>query len=260
VLPAETIAVLNAVVATSMLTTPLLGMLYLRYVVPRLGARSARAADAISESNPVIVAGFGRFGQVVVRVLRGLGIRATVIDHDPEQIETVRRFGFKAYYGDATRMDLLESAGVRKAKLLLVAIDDPEAAMRMVKRVRQRFPQVELLVRAHSRTDAYEYAELGVPAVREMFASALDAASQLLLRLGYAPENVQRIVQRFREYDERQIVEQAPHRKDTKKLIELTEQGRRDIAQLMASEVALTHVEDEERPSRESGRQRLAQE
>ena len=266
VLPAETVAVLNAVVATSMLTTPLLGMLYLRYVVPRLGPRTERSADAISESNPVIVAGFGRFGQVVVRVLRGLGIRATVIDHDPEQIETVRRFGFKAYYGDATRMDLLESAGARKAKLLLVAIDDPEAAMRMVKRVRQRFPELELLVRAHSRTDAYEYAELGVPAVREMFASALDAASQLLLRLGYAPDDAQRVVQRFREYDERQIVQQAPHRKDTKKLIELTEQGRRDIAQLMASEVALTHVDepdaggDAQRPEREVARRRLAQE
>src|SRR5213080_1421185 len=148
-----------AVVATSMLTTPLLGMLYLRYVVPRLGPRTERSADAISETNPVIVAGFGRFGQVVVRVLRGLGIRATLIDHDPEQIETVRRFGFKAYYGDATRMDLLESAGAARAKLLLVAIDDPAAAMRMVKRLRQRFPGLELIVRAHSRTDAYEYAE-----------------------------------------------------------------------------------------------------
>jgi glutathione-regulated potassium-efflux system protein KefB len=263
VLPPETIALLNAVVATSMLTTPLLGMLYLRYVVPRLGARSERSADAISETNPVIVAGFGRFGQVVVRVLRGLGIRATVIDHDPEQIETVRRFGFKAYYGDATRMDLLEAAGIRKAKLLLVAIDDAEAAMRMVKRVRQRFPEVQLLVRAHSRTDAYEYAELGVPAVREMFASALDAASQLLVRLGYAPDNVRRVVQRFRDYDERQIAEQAPHRKDTKKLIELTEQGRRDIAQLLAADVALAPVDeddDPQRPGREGGRQRLVQE
>src|SRR5919197_617586 len=214
VLPPETIAVLNAVVATSMLTTPLLGMLYLRYVVPRLGPRSERAADAISETNPVIVAGFGRFGQVVVRVLRGLGIRATVIDHDPEQIETVRRFGFKAYYGDATRMDLLESAGARHAKLLLVAIDDPEAAMRMVKRVRQRFPGLQLLVRAHSRTDAYEYAELGVPAVREMFASALDAAEQLLATLGYERAAARRVIERFREYDERQIVQQAPHRRD----------------------------------------------
>jgi monovalent cation:proton antiporter-2 (CPA2) family protein len=264
VLAPQTIALLNAVVATSMLTTPLLGLLYLRYIVPRLGARSERAADAISETNPVIVAGFGRFGQVVVRVLRGLDIRATVIDHDPEQIETVRRFGFKAYYGDATRMDLLESAGIRTAKLLLVAIDDAEAAMRMVKRVRARYPELELLVRAHSRTDAYEYAELGVPAVREMFASALDAASQLLLRLNYAPENVERIVQRFREYDERQIPAAAPHRKDTKKLIELSEQGRRDIAQLLASELPLAQA-DEDAASQPRARgegkpERLAQE
>src|SRR5204862_2706817 len=110
VLPPTTIAVLNAVVATSMLTTPLLMVFYSRYV-GKAERAAERAADAIDETNPVIVAGFGRFGQVVVRVLRGLGIRATVIDHDPEQIETVRRFGFKAYYGDATRLDLLASAG-----------------------------------------------------------------------------------------------------------------------------------------------------
>ena len=107
---------------------------------------------------------------------------------------------------------------------------------------------------------------MGVPAVREMFASALDAASQLLLRLGYASDNVQRIVQRFREYDERQIVAQAPHRGDTKKLIELTEQGRRDIAQLLASEVVLAQADEheagagQERAGREDARQRLAQE
>ena len=245
VLPPTTVGVLNAVVATSMLTTPLLGMLYLRYVVPRLGPRTERAADAISETNPIIVAGFGRFGQVVVRVLRGLGIRATVIDHDPEQIETVRRFGFKAYYGDATRMDLLESAGIRQAKLLLVAIDDPEAAMRMVKRVRARYPGVQLIARAHGRTDAYEYAELGVLSVREMFGASLDAASRILVALGYQQAAAQRIVERFRDYDERQIVDNAPHRRDLQKLIALGEQGRRDIAQLLASEARLAPQVDE---------------
>ena len=245
VLPATTIAVLNAVVATSMLTTPLLGILYLRYVVPRLGERTERAADTIAESNPIIVAGFGRFGQVVVRVLRGLGIRATVIDHDPEQIETVRRFGFKAYYGDATRMDLLESAGIRQAKLLLVAIDDPEAAMRMVKRVRERYPGVQLIARAHGRTDAYEYAELGVLSVREIFGASLDAASRILVALGYQQAAAQRIVERFRDYDERQIVDNAPHRRDLQKLIALGEQGRRDIAQLLASEARLAPQVDE---------------
>ena len=238
VLPSATIALLNAVVATSMLTTPLIMMLYTRYLT-KVAARTERAPDAIRESNPVIVAGFGRFGQVVTRVLRGLGIAATVIDHDPAQIDTVRRFGWKAYYGDATRMDLLHSAGAAHAKLLLVAIDDPEAAMRMVKRVRQRYPALPLIVRAHARTDAYEYAELGVPAVREVFASALDAALQMLVSLGYERDDALRIVQRFREYDERQIAESAPHRHDIKKLIALTEQGRRDIANLLAAEAAL---------------------
>jgi len=239
VLPPATVALLNAVVATSMLTTPLIMLVYERYVVPRLDRRVERAADAIRESNPVIVAGFGRFGQVVTRVLRGLGIAATVIDHDPAQIDTVRRFGWKAYYGDATRMDLLASAGAAQAKLLLVAIDDPEAAMRMVRRVRQRFPGLQVIVRAHARTDAYEYAELGVPAVREMFASALQAAERLLVTLGYEQADARRIVERFREYDEGQIAATAPHRRDMAKLIELTEQGRRDIAQLLASEATL---------------------
>src|SRR5437868_6293320 len=244
VLPPETIALLNTVVATSMLTTPPLMMLFGRYAA-RANQREERAPDAISETNPVIVAGFGRFGQVVTRVLRGLGIRATVIDHDPQQIDTVRRFGWKAYYGDATRMDLLEAAGLRHAQLLLVAIDDPAAAMRLVKRVRARFPHVQLLVRAHSRTDGYEYAELGVPFVRELFASSLEAARELLIALGYTPDNAQRIVSRFREYDERQISESAPHRHDEKKLIALTEQGRRDIAQLLAAEAALAPQVDE---------------
>ncbi len=235
VLPSPAAAMLNAAVAVSMLTTPFVVMGYERFLMRRLD-QPVRAPDAIRETNPVIVAGFGRFGQVVVRVLRGLGIGATVIDHDPGQIDTVRRFGWKAYYGDATRLDLLESAGAASARLLLVAIDDPEAAMQIVKRVRERFPQLALVVRAHSRTDAYEYAEMGVPAVREVFGSALDAAARTLKILGFEEGNIERIVQRFKQYDEQHIVLSAPHRDDIKKLVALTEQGRRDIAELLAEE------------------------
>ncbi len=235
VLPSPVAAILNAAVAVSMLTTPFVVMGYERFLMRRLD-QPVRAPDAIRETNPVIVAGFGRFGQVVVRVLRGLGIGATVIDHDPGQIDTVRRFGWKAYYGDATRLDLLESAGAASARLLLVAIDDPEAAMQIVKRVRERFPQLALVVRAHSRTDAYEYAEMGVPAVREVFGSALDAAARTLKILGFEEGNIERIVQRFKQYDEQHIVLSAPHRDDIKKLVALTEQGRRDIAELLAEE------------------------
>jgi len=226
---------LNAAVAVSMLTTPFLMMGYERWSA-RQERRTERAPDAIRESNPVIVAGFGRFGQVVVRVLRGLGIGATVIDHDPGQIETVRRFGFKAYYGDATRIDLLESAGAASARVLLVAIDDPEAALAMVKRVRLRFPQLTLITRARSRTDAYEYAELGIPAVREVFGSALDAAARTLQVLGFEEKNAEKIIQQFKEHDERQLADNAAHRHDMSKMIALAEQGRRDIAQLLAAE------------------------
>lgn len=234
-LPPETVAALNAAVALSMLATPLLFMAYQRL---RFEPREARATDAIRESNPVLVAGFGRFGQVVTRVLRGLGIGATVIDHDPGQIDTVRRFGWKAYYGDATRLELLESAGAASARLLLVAIDDAAAAMGLVKSVRARFPHLAIVVRARSRTDAYEYAEMGVPAVREVFGSALDAAAKVLKGLSYSDTEAERIVRRFREYDESQMLRNAPHRHDMQKLIALTEQGRRDIAELLAAEAA----------------------
>ena len=150
----------------------------------------------------------------------------------------MRSFGFKAYYGDATRLDLLESAGAAHARVLLVAIDDPEAAIAMVKRVRQRFPQLALVTRARSRTDAYEYAELGVPAIRELFGSALEATLRTLTALGYEKDSAERIVERFKRHDEEQLARGARHRHDVSKLIALSEQGRRDIAQLLAAEAA----------------------
>ena len=257
-LPKEAVAVLNAAVAVSMLTTPFLFMALQKL---KFESGEERAADPIRESNPVIVAGFGRFGQVVVRVLRGLGIGATVIDHDPGQIDTVRRFGWKAYYGDATRMDLIESAGARNAKLLLVAIDDAEGAMRLVKRARRYFPDLPIVVRAHSRTDAYEYAEIGVTAVREVFGSALDAAGRVLGALGYSERETQSILGRFEEYDERQIVQNAPHRHDIKTLIALSEQGRRDIAELLAAEARSApqvHEDDARGDAERGGHERAA--
>ncbi len=245
ILPPTVAALLNAAVAVSMLTTPPLLMAYQRLVQPRLGRRAEREPDVIREANPVIVAGFGRFGQVVARVLRGLGIGATVIDHDPGQIDTVRRFGWKAYYGDATRLELLEQAGIAQARLLLVALDDPKAAMTVVQRVRGRYPALAIVARARSRTDAYEYAALGVPSVREVFGSALDSAGLVLKHLGLEEARVASILERFRDYDERQIRQNAPHRHDMTRLIAASEQGRRDIAQLLAAEAASAPEIDE---------------
>jgi monovalent cation:proton antiporter-2 (CPA2) family protein len=236
ILPPETLSILNAAVALSMLSTPLLMMVYERVLAPRFARVEERAADAIDEQNPVIIAGFGRFGQVVSRVLGGLKIGATVVDRDPNQIELVRRFGSKAYYGDATRLDLLEAAGARKAKLLVVAVDGPENAMQIVRTARKHFRHLKLVVRARSRSDAFEYHELGVPALRETFGSALDASELSLRALDFGPVAARRVVARFRRHDEEMLAEQAPHRNEVKKLIATTLRGREDLDQLLASE------------------------
>ena len=238
VVPRGTIDVLNAAVAASMLSTPLLMMLYEKVLAPRFTRAEERPADAIEEQNPVIVAGFGRFGQVVTRVLNGVKIGATVIDRDPNQVDLVRRFGTKAYYGDASNLELLATAGAAKARLLVIAIDDFDKAMQLVKRARRRFPRLKVLVRAHSRSDAFEYHEMGVPAVRETFGSALIAAEAALRALDFGPVFARRTVGRFRRHDEEILIEQAEHRDDIKKLITLSQRGRQDLEKLLTGEVA----------------------
>ena len=236
ILNRETADILNAAVAASMLTTPLLMILYEKVLVPRLEVGTEREADVIDEENPVIVAGYGRFGQVVARLLNARGIKTTVIDHDPNQIELVRRFGQKAYYGDVTRLDLLESAGAAKAKLLVVAVDDKDAAMATTLLAREHFPSLAIIVRAYSRTDAFEYAELGVPAVRETFGSAIDAGESALRVLGHTAHDATRLAHQFRRHDEELLAKAAPHRKDVKKLISIGRQGRADLDKLLQSE------------------------
>jgi len=236
-LPPGTLALLNAAVAASMLTTPLLFILYEKVLAPRLARGAESVPGVIEQANPVIIAGFGRFGQVVSRVLNGLRISATLIDHDPNQVELVRRFGNPAYYGDASRLDVLERAGLARARLLIVALDDEEAALRTVRQVRRRYPELALIARAHSRSDGYEYLDLGVPAVRETFGSALDAAELALRSLGHGPVAARRVITQFRRHDEEMMELQAPHRGEVKQLIALNQQGRRDLEKLLTAEI-----------------------
>jgi glutathione-regulated potassium-efflux system protein KefB len=233
-LPRDTLALLNAAVAVSMLTTPFLLLAYERVIGRQLAPPES---DVVDEGHPVIVAGFGRFGQVVSRVLNGLRIKATLIDHDPNQVELVRRFDNPAYYGDASRLDVLERAGIGRARLLVVAIDDGEAALRMVKQVRRRYPNLAIIARAHSRTDAYELMDLRVPVVRETFGSALDAAELALRSLGFGPLAARRVVTQFRRHDEELIEQQAPMRGEVRQLIALNQQGRLDLEKLLTAEI-----------------------
>jgi voltage-gated potassium channel Kch len=248
---------LNAAVAVSMLTTPLLFILYEKALAPRLAEQPAVPA-VVDQANPVIIAGFGRFGQVVSRVLNGLRISATLIDHDPNQVDLVRRFGNPAYYGDASRLDVLERAGLARARLLIVAIDDYEAALRTVRQVRRRYPELALIARAHSRSDAYEYMDLGVPAVREAFGSALDAAELAMRALGHGPVAARRVVTQFRRHDEELMELMAPHRGEVKQLIALNQQGRRDLEKLLTAEIHQRNPgRDEERGQSEARAERL---
>jgi monovalent cation:proton antiporter-2 (CPA2) family protein len=237
-------SLLNAVVAISMLTTPLIMLLYSYSTKHRL--KPDKAFDEIEAHRQVIVAGYGRFGQVVSRLLNGVGIAPTVIEYDPNQIETVRRFGFKGYYGDITRPDVLEAAGIATAKLIVIAIDDVEASLSTAKYVKEHYPQVEILVRARNRTDTYQYMELGLPSVRETFHSALVVGQEALKKLGFGAYQARRIAWQFQQHDEKILKEALLIRHDQQKLITHSAQSRQDLSDLLHRELTQRVGDDQD--------------
>jgi glutathione-regulated potassium-efflux system protein KefB len=235
-LPKETANILNAIVAASILTTPFLFMAYSKFVMPRLNRQANREADVIEERNPVVVAGFGRVGQVLARMLQARGHGVTLIDHDPNQIDLVRRFGFKAYYGDVSRLDVLEAAGVADAKLLILATDDMDATRETAKLMQERYPNLKLLARVRNRTDAFDMVELGVEFERETFRGAVHLGEKALVALGEPQHQAARAAHAFIEHDEQMLIKGAAARNDQKQLIDLANRGRADLAQLLTGE------------------------
>jgi glutathione-regulated potassium-efflux system ancillary protein KefC len=202
VLPGDWDKRLTLAVALSMALTPVL-VIGAEGLQRRLFPARAREADVIeSEGAPVIIAGFGRYGQIVGRLLFASGYKATVLDFDPDQIELLRRFGFRVFYGDATRLDLLHAAGAETAKVLVNAIDDVESNLRLVDMVRQHFPHLAIVSRARNVTHLYELRQRGVTMVdRETFDSALASGRRTLEALGVRPhESYERAV-RFRRHN-----------------------------------------------------------
>nr|WP_311527695.1 glutathione-regulated potassium-efflux system protein KefC [uncultured Ralstonia sp.] len=234
VLGAETAAALNLVVALSMAATPLLLLFHDKVLAPRLMDGKKRAPDAIEpQENEVIIVGFGRFGQIVGRMLYSQGYRPTVLDHDPDQIDMLRRFGFKVFYGDATRMDLLETAGADRARMMVVAIDDMETNLEVVDRVRERFPHLKLYVRARNVSHVYQLRDRGVEVIeREMFEGSLMLSRRVLEGLGKAPYEAHRIAQTFRRHTLNSMEQVYPVYRDQKKLVSLAQQGRDELAEM----------------------------
>lgn len=211
VISPEIAKVLKLIVALSMIMTPLLFVLYEKFFLPRfIRENEFQEPDAINERNPILVLGFGRFGQIVVRLLASCGYRTTVLDYDQENIKFLRRFGWKVFYGDVLRLDLLEKAGIKQASFVVVAIEDPKKCLELVKLIQKNYPGTELLVRARDRRVAYELLASGVNYVtRETFDSALNLGQDALKLLGFSDEAASKMKQRFAELDEQSMVDLA---------------------------------------------------
>ena len=239
VIDATTSSLMVAAVAISMLLTPLALVIVDRWVTPRLSPRGAPLMAEINEPQrqAVIIAGFGRYGQIVGRLLLANGITPTVLDHDSEQIEGVRRFGWRAFYGDATRLDLLRVAGAAQARVLVVAIDDVEQSLALVDLAREHFPQLTLVARARNVQHWYQLNERGVTQIeRETFDSALMSGRSTLEALGFQRHQARNLALRFRRHNLEQLKESAPHFRDESKLIAMSKIGRQQMEQFMADE------------------------
>ncbi|MDI1310086.1 MAG: monovalent cation:proton antiporter-2 (CPA2) family protein [Methylotenera sp.] len=232
-IPRETYNILNAVVAVSMLITPILLLIYDRFLALDCGVRPK---DTIEENNGVIIAGFGRFGQIVGRVLLAKGITPTLIDNDPNQVDLMREFGWRCYYGDASRLDLLEEAGIAKAKLFIISVNDPEATLNMAKLVKERWPNVAIVVRVRSRTEAFDIRDLELHPIRETFYSSLEAARQALIAIGESATSAANIIKHFEVHDLEQLEATRSIRHDRSAIYNLTEKGRQDIKTLFELE------------------------
>jgi len=239
VIDAPTASLLVAAVAVSMLLTPLALVLADRFVQPRLARSGApRLAELDTpQTGKVIIAGFGRYGQIVGRLLMANGVQPTVLDYDSEAVEGIRRFGIPVFYGDATRLDLLRMAGAADAQVLVVAIDDVEQGLKLVDLAREHFPRLQIVARARNVQHYYQLIARGVTRIeRETFDSALMSGRSALEVLGFERHQARNLALRFRRHNLEQLAEAAPHFKDESKLIALSKIGRQQMEQFMADE------------------------
>jgi glutathione-regulated potassium-efflux system ancillary protein KefC len=241
VLSAGVAGPLVAIVAMSMLITPLLLMALERVILPRM---SGPAGEAREHDTPeghegaVVIAGFGRFGQVVGRLLRASGVRTTVLDLDPAMVDLLRRIGFEVHYGDASRLDLLVAAGCARARLLVLAVDEPEKSIEIAKTVQKHFPELPILARARSRQHYYQLTRLGLDViVRETFGSALEVGELALRKVGFRAHQARRVAMAFRRHDEASLKRLAKlYGGDPKVLFAAARQALEESEQLMRSE------------------------
>lgn len=232
VLPAADADLLTLIAALSMATTPLLLMAFDRLAREEA---SERAADTVDEPEaPVMLAGFGRYGQIVARTLLSAGIKPTVIDHDADTVDMARRFGYKVYFGDATQPDLLHAAGVGKARAIVIAIDDPAQCNRLVHELKKSHPLLPIVARARDAVHAMELQEAQVHHVqRELLESSLRSARATLELLGFDRSHARQLADDFRRHSEQFLTTQGNQRNNEDDFVQRAREAREQFEQQM---------------------------
>jgi glutathione-regulated potassium-efflux system ancillary protein KefC len=240
----EISSLLVVVVALSMVVTPLL-LLHDKVIAPRFRAAKKRPDDAIeAQEDHVIIAGFGRFGQIIGRLLHANRIGLTVLDHDPDQIDLLRKFGFKVFYGDATRTDLLHAAGAANARALVVAIDDIEDSLALIDAVKREFPALPILARARNVTHYYDLMDRGVTVIeRETFEAALQLGRQALQQLGFGAYQAREAAMKFRAHNMQSLHAVYPYYKDQQQLVSMAKQARDELEEMFARDTEVLKAE-----------------
>ena len=234
----ETLNLLTLIITASMALTPLVSL-----VDEKLSGILRKSAepefDVITDEKPqVIIAGFGRFGQIFGRILRAQNIPFVAIDHDANQIDLVRRFGNKVYYGDASRKEILESAGVESAKYFILAIDDVDISVKTAGVIKKNYPHLKIYARARNRGHVFDFMSLGVEAIkRETFDSSISFVRELLMDMGFEAGQATRIIEKFQAHDEMMIKKQFLVRKDDASMLSVSQQGVEQLAAVLSEDL-----------------------
>ncbi|MGI9316492.1 MAG: monovalent cation:proton antiporter-2 (CPA2) family protein [bacterium] len=227
-------------IALSMALTPVLMLVYSRFIEPSYNLTEDIDIDHIEENeNPVIIIGFGRFGQIVARLLFANRITPTLIDHNPEQLERVRRFGYQSYYGDALRLDVLQAAGIDQCKIVVLAVDDPVVTNQAVELIRSAYPHVKIMARAYDRGHAMELIDANIDGfTRETFYSALEMGKEMLSMLGHSEEFSAKQAEMMRKMDLDTLYEQVNVRHDEKAIISIAHSARENLEQTLSADIS----------------------
>ncbi|EAQ53058.1 MULTISPECIES: glutathione-regulated potassium-efflux system protein KefB [Vibrio] len=244
ILSGDQVSFLLVVVSLSMVTTPLMLKLQDRFFARQLNqiSESAMSSDVVDRSPRVIIAGFGRFGQIIGRLMYANKIRITVLESDASQIHILRKFGYKVFYGDSTHLELLRAAGADKAEAIVLCTDSPDEIMKTVDLCKQHFPQLKILARARSRVEAYQLLNHGVSNYsRETFLGALDLGRQTLTELGMHPYKAKRAEAHFRKLDNGMLKELLPQHNEDAELAQRAKEARKELEEIFGHEMENDH-------------------